>query len=219
MRLRVITETSRRRKKFTPLSDGGLMRFETKSEMNEFIRADLFRYCAKTDGRTLRKYRRSSLGFRFTYYMRKCSYYRYHRVFRYILFPVYKTLKDRAGMKLGAEISDLAQVGKGLHIAHFGQIIIHSDAVLGDNVSLSQGVTVGQTIKDGESFVPTVGNSVYLAPGAKVIGGITVGSNVAVGANAVVTHSLPDNAVAAGVPAKILNTNGAGDYIINPYKG
>lgn len=195
------------------------MKFETKQEMNEYIRADLYRYCGKTDNRSVRKCRRSSLGFRFTYYMRKCSYYRYHKLLRYVLFPYYKLLKDRAGIKLGAEISDLTTVGKGLHIAHFGQIIIHSDAVLGENVSLSQGVTVGQTLKDGKSFVPTVGDCVYLAPGAKVIGRIEIGSNVAVGANAVVTHSLPDNAVAAGVPAKVLNLNGAGDYIINPYKG
>ncbi len=194
------------------------MRFCTKQEMNEYIKADLYRYCGKTDKRSLRRIRRSSLGFRFTYYMRKCSYARYHKIYRYTLFPIYKTLKDRTGIKLGAEISDLATVGKGLHIAHFGQIIIHSDAVLGDNVSLSQGVTVGQTLKDGKSFVPTVGNRVYLAPGAKVIGGISVGNNVAVGANAVVTHSLPDNAVAAGVPAKILSMNGAGDYIINPFE-
>lgn len=195
------------------------MRFQTKQEMNEYIHADLFRYCGKTDKRSCRKYRRVSLGFRFTYYMRKCSYYRYHKLLRYIAFPVYKTLKDKAGIKLGAEISDLTEVGKGLHIAHFGQIIIHSDAVLGENVSLSQGVTVGQTLKDGKSFVPVVGNCVYLAPGAKVIGGIKIGNNVAVGANAVVTRDLPDNATAAGVPAKVLSDNGAGDYIINPYKG
>lgn len=194
------------------------MRFETKKEMNEYIRADLYRYCKKTDNRSLRKYRRSSPGFRFTYYMRKCSYARYNKLLRFTLFPIYKLKKDRAGIRLGAEISDLTQIGKGLHIAHFGQIIIHTDAVLGENVSLSQGVTVGQTLKDGRCFVPTVGDCVYIAPGAKVIGGIKIGNNVAVGANAVVTHSLPDNAVVAGVPARVLNMNGAGDYVVNLFK-
>ncbi len=195
------------------------MYFPDKQARDETIRADLFRYTGRTDRRSLRRCRRKSCGFRFTYYMRMCAYARERTLLRYTLFPFYKLCKNRAGAKVGAEIYELTPIGKGLHIAHSGCIVVHAGAVLGENVSLSQGVTIGQTIKDGKVLLPVIGSNVYLAPGAKVIGGVRVGDNVAVGANAVVTHDLPDNAVAAGVPARVLHTGGAGEYLLNPYPG
>ena len=195
------------------------MYFADKQAMKETIRADLYRYSGKTDGRSLRRYRRRSAGFRFTYYMRRCAYARERTLLKYTLFPFYKWRKDRAGGRLGAEIYDLTPIGKGLHIAHSGCIIIHSGAVLGENVSISQGVTIGQTLKNGEVLVPVIGDNVYIAPGAKVIGGIHVGNNVAIGANAVVNKDVPDNAVVAGVPARVLHMGGAGEYLLNPYPG
>lgn len=193
------------------------MGFSSRDELDECIRADLFRYSGKTDKKSLRKYKRCSGGFRFTYYMRKSAWYRGRGRLFLPLFAYNKYKMGRAGMKYGFDIHDSTKIGKGLHIAHFGTLVVHVDAVLGENVSLSHGVTIGQTIKDGKPCTPVIGNNVYIAPGAKIIGGISVGSNVAVGANAVVTHDVPDNAVVAGVPAKVLSFNGAGDYILNPY--
>lgn len=193
------------------------MTISSKAELNEFLKADLYRYCGHTDKKSMRKYRRCSAGFRFTYYMRKCTWSRQHRVFKYLLYPFYKSMKNRTGQRYGYDIYELTQIGKGLHIAHSGGLVVHTDAVLGENVSLSHCVTIGQTIKDGKVLTPVIGDKVYIAPGAKIIGGITIGSNVAIGANAVVTRDLPNNVVAAGVPAKILSLSGAGDYIINPY--
>ena len=195
------------------------MYFADKQTRDETIRADLYRYTGKTDRRTLRRCRRQSPGFRFTYYMRMCAYARERTLLQYTLYPWYKLLKNRAGVRVGAEIYDLTPIGKGLHIAHAGCIVVHAGAVLGENVSLSQGVTIGQTIKNGEVLLPVIGDNVYLAPGAKVIGGVHVGSNVAVGANAVVTKDVPDNAVVAGCPARVLHMGGAGDYLLNPYRG
>ncbi len=195
------------------------MYFPNKQTRDETIRADLFRYTGRTDRRSMRKCRRKSAGFRFTYYMRMCAYARERTLLKYTLYPFYKLRKNRACGKVGAEIFELTQIGKGLHIAHSGCIVVHSGAVLGDNVSLSQGVTIGQTIKDGKVLLPVIGNNVYLAPGAKVIGGVHVGDNVAVGANAVVTHDVPSGAVVAGVPARVLHMGGAGDYLLNPYTG
>ncbi len=191
---------------------------DSREMLEEYIRADLYRYCGRTDPKSRRKYKHISGGFRFTYYMRMCSFYRNHRVLRYILFPYYKLKKDRTGIKFGYDICDMTEIGKGFHIAHLNGIVIHRDAVLGENVCISQCVTIGQTIKDGRICTPVIGSNVYIAPGAKVIGGIRVGNNAAIGANAVVTKDVPDNAVVAGVPARILSYNGAGEYIINPYK-
>lgn len=193
------------------------MYFADKNARDETIRADLFRYTGRTDRRALRKCRRKSGGFRFTYYMRMCAYARERTLLRYTLYPFYKLRKNRAGRAVGAEIFELTSIGKGLHIAHGGCIVVHADAVLGENVSLSQGVTIGQTIKDGKVLLPVIGNNVYLAPGAKVIGNVRVGDDVAVGANAVVTKDVPSGAVVAGVPARVLHMGGAGEYLLNPY--
>lgn len=195
------------------------MAISTKAELKEYIKADLFRYSGQTGKKALRKYKRCSGGFYFTYAMRQCAFYRDQKFFKHILYPYYKLKKNRAGLRFGFDIYEKTEIGKGLHIAHFGTLVVHADAVLGDNVSLSHGVTIGQTVKNGVARTPVIGNNVYIAPGAKVIGGIKVGNNVAIGANAVVTHDVPDNAVVAGVPARILGYEGAGDYVINPYTG
>ncbi len=195
------------------------MTFETKEALRECIRADLYRYTGRTDRAALRRCRRASAGFRMTYYMRLCSYTRHRPLQKMILFPIYKLRMRRAGEKVGAEMHEDMQIGKGLHIAHSGCIVLHRDAVLGENVSISHGVTVGQTLKDGKAFVPVIGSNVYIAPGAKVIGGIRVGDNVAIGANAVVTRDVPSGAVVAGCPARVLSMDGAGDYVQNPYSG
>lgn len=194
------------------------MNFADKQELRDCIAADLFRYCARTDKRALRTTRRRSAGFRFTYYMRLCTYTRQRPLLKYTLFPIYKQRMRRAAGKVGIELHELTEVGKGLHIAHSGAIVVHNGAVLGENVCLSQGVTIGQTLKNGEVCLPVIGNRVYIAPGAKVIGGVHVGNNVAIGANAVVTHDVPDNAVVVGIPARVLHMGGAGEYVTNPWE-
>ena len=198
------------------------MQFADKQERDMFIRADLFRYTGKTDKRTLRRCRSTNNHFRMTYYMRMCTWVRQQMqtkpLLRYTLFPFYKLRMLKAAERIGIEIHESTQIGKGLHIAHSGCIVVHIGAVLGDNVSISQGVVIGQTIRDGKVLLPVIGNNVYIAPGAKVIGGVHVGNHVAIGANAVVTHDIPDGAVVAGVPARVLHIGGADDYILNPYE-
>ena len=82
-------------------------------------------------------------------------------------------------------------------------VVIHSKSIIGENCTICQQVTIG----GGNSRfpgVPVIGNNVYIAKGSIVMGGITIGNNVTIGANAVVTKPVPDNAIVAGVPAKIL---------------
>lgn len=97
-----------------------------------------------------------------------------------------------------------AKIGKGTYCGYGGiGVVIHSDAEIGSNCMIGQHVTIG----GGNSKypgVPKIGNNVYISHGAIVFGGITIGNNVTIGANAVVTKPVPDNAVVAGVPAKIL---------------
>ena len=137
-----------------------MMTIKTKAELKEYIEADLFRYCGKRDKKNLRKYKRASSGFRFTYYMRKCNYYRGCTFPQKLMSIPYRILKDRTGVKFGYDIYELTQIGKGFHISHFGGIVVHADAVLGENASISQCVTVGNVIKDGKELVPVIGDNV-----------------------------------------------------------
>lgn len=97
-----------------------------------------------------------------------------------------------------------AKIGKGTMLGYGGiGVVIHKDAVIGENCVISQQVTIG----GGNSHypgLPVIGDNVHISHGAVVFGGITIGNNVEIGANAVVNKPIPDNAVVAGVPAKIL---------------
>ena len=114
----------------------------------------------------------------------------------------------------GIQIPFSVKVGKGFYIGHFGNIIIGKDVVIGSYCNISQGVTIGQAGRDGMQLSPTIGDRVYMGPGAKIFGGIRIGDNVAIGANAVVLKDLPENATAVGVPAKVVNYNSSKDFII-----
>lgn len=97
-----------------------------------------------------------------------------------------------------------AKIGKGTKFGYGGMgVVVHSKAVIGDNCSIGQQVTIGGG-NNRYPGLPKIGNNVRISKGAIVFGGITIGNNVTVGANAVVTKPVPDNAIVAGVPAKIL---------------
>lgn len=97
-----------------------------------------------------------------------------------------------------------AKIGKGTKLGYGGiGVVIHKDSVIGNNCMIAQHVTIG----GGNSRypgLPVIGDNVHISHGAIVFGGISIGDNVEVGANAVVCKPVPDNAVVAGVPAKIL---------------
>jgi serine O-acetyltransferase len=98
----------------------------------------------------------------------------------------------------GLELSPRAQMGPGVYIAHFGPTVIHPETSAGSNLTLLQGVTIGEHNKG----VPRIGNNVGIGTGAKVIGGITIGDNVIIGSGAVVVKDVPDNCTVVGIPAK-----------------
>ena len=97
-----------------------------------------------------------------------------------------------------------AKIGRGSTFGYGGMgVVIHSKSIIGVNCTICQQVAIG----GGNSRfpgVPVIGNNVYIAKGSIVMGGITIGNNVTIGANAVVTKPVSDNAIVAGVPAKIL---------------
>jgi serine O-acetyltransferase len=99
----------------------------------------------------------------------------------------------------GISIPAQAAIGKGLRIHHFGGIILHSAAVVGEHCTIYHGVTLGD--RGGWGGAPRVGNRVLIGAGAKLIGQIVIGDESVIGANAVVSRSVPARHLAVGIPA------------------
>lgn len=125
------------------------------------------------------------------------------------LTPLYILLNHRMKSKWGIDIPWSTEIGEGFYIGHFGGITINGNAKIGKNVNISQGVTIGRSGQGEKAGVPTIGDNVYIGPGAKIFGKITIGNNVKIGANAVVYRDIPDNAVVALDPGfKIISNKG-----------
>jgi serine O-acetyltransferase len=109
----------------------------------------------------------------------------------------------------GIEIHPGAQIGQSLFIDHGMGVVIGETSIVGDNVTLYQGVTLGGTGKETGKRHPTLGDNIVVGTGAKILGNITVGNNSYVGANAVVLKSVPANSTVVGVPGHVTKQDGA----------
>lgn len=114
--------------------------------------------------------------------------------------------------RLQIELPRTTAIDAGFRIDHFGGILINCQLIAGKNLTITHGILIGQT----DSGVPRFGDGVSLGVGAKVIGGIVLGDNVLVGTGAVVTKSFPDNAIVAGVPARLLRLRDGAAPISSP---
>ncbi|MFZ4537051.1 serine O-acetyltransferase [Propionivibrio sp.] len=115
---------------------------------------------------------------------------------------VYRVLRTLCQIATGIELHCETRVGRRLLIEHFGGIIISGDTVIGDDVVIRQGVTIG-LMHTGQRGAPVIGNRVDIGAGAKILGAISIGDDAVIGANAVVIRDVPAGALAVGVPARI----------------
>lgn len=98
------------------------------------------------------------------------------------------------------------KIGKGTRFAYRGiGMVIHKNAIIGENCMIGQGMTIGGRSKHPE--VPIIGNNVYIGAGSRILGPIVIGNNVIIGPNAVVLNDIPDNCIAVGIPARIIKEN------------
>jgi serine O-acetyltransferase len=104
----------------------------------------------------------------------------------------------------GIEIHPGAQIGRRFFIDHGMGVVIGETTIIGDNVLLYQGVTLGGTGKEKGKRHPTLGNDIVVGTGAKILGNIKIGNNVKIGAGSVVIKNVPDGSTAVGVPARIV---------------
>ncbi len=119
-----------------------------------------------------------------------------------------RVLSQMARAITGIEIHPGATIGRRFFIDHGMGVVIGETTVIGDDVILYQGVTLGGTGKDKGKRHPTLGNHVVVGTGAKVLGNITLGNNVKIGAGSVVVHPVPDDSTVVGIPGRIVRTRG-----------
>lgn len=127
-----------------------------------------------------------------------------HKLFLKKHFFLARLISQRTARKTGIEIHPGASIGKGLFIDHGHGVVIGETAVLGDNVMLYQGVTLGGNGKEQGKRHPTVGNNVMICAGAKIIGSFTIGDNSKIGAGSVVIEEVPPNSTVVGIPGRVV---------------
>jgi serine O-acetyltransferase len=125
-------------------------------------------------------------------------------------------LSQAARLLTGIEIHPGAQIGRRFFIDHGMGVVIGETAIVGDDVTLYQGVTLGGTGKEKGKRHPTIGDGVVIGAGAKVLGNICVGDNSRVGAGSVVLRDVPENSTIVGVPGHIIFRDGKRVVIVDP---
>lgn len=147
---------------------------------------------------------------KFSYYFRKSascknkalqSYYRFR--FRLIC------------NKRGIEISSKTIIGKGLYIGHPYNITINANAVLGENINIHKGVTVGQENRGIRKGTPTIGNQVWIGINSTIVGNITIGDDVLIAPNSYVNCNVPSHSIVIGNPCRIIFKDNAIEHYIN----
>ncbi|MDD5634277.1 MAG: serine O-acetyltransferase [Candidatus Omnitrophica bacterium] len=136
-------------------------------------------------------------------------FYRISHKFYEMSVPVLpRLLSQLAKFLTGIEIHPGAKIGKKLFIDHGMGVVVGETTIIGDNVTMFQGVTLGGTGKEKGKRHPTLGNNIVVGAGAKVLGNIEIGDNVLIGANAVVLRDVPPDSTVVGVPGRIAKRQG-----------
>lgn len=146
----------------------------------------------------------------FHYYYRKASL-----TSNRILQMYYRIKLKHIREKNGLEIGYTCKIGKGFYIGHPYNITINDEAILGDNINIHKGVTIGQENRGKRKGAPTIGNCVWIGINATIVGKITIGNNVLIAPNTYVNRDIPSDSVVFGNPCIVKNNVNATDGYIN----
>ena len=170
---------------------------------------DLYRYTGSRQFTSLLRYIFFTPGFRYTYFYRKVQ--------RANFFPIrifWEILRRNCMLKTGIQIPPQTKIGGGLRIVHFGHIVINPDAIIGKNFNVAQGVNIGNA-EGKRKGTPIIGDNVYVAANAVIVGNVKIGNDVFIAPNAFVNIDVPDGCIALGNPAQIIQKEKASSvYII-----
>lgn len=136
------------------------------------------------------------------------AYRRAHWFYNHKMYFLARAISQHCVKKTNIEIHPGAQIGRRFFIDHGTGVVIGETAIIGDDCTIYQGVTLGGTGKDHGKRHPTLGNNVLVGCGAKVLGPFTIGDNSNVAAGSVVLSAIPENSTAVGSPARVVKRNG-----------
>jgi len=186
------------------------------STLWQTLRADLYRYRGKADRRALLSAYLHEPGFRFTYYLRKVGFYSSRKKSLGIFPYLYnRTMFHHYRFKYGFDISPSTDIGPGLYLGHFGGVVISPHAVLGSNVNINQGVTIGAASRGPRTGAPTLEDRVWVGANAIIVGKVTIGHDALIAPGAYVNFDVPSMAVVLGNPGKVVSASGSEGYIHN----
>ena len=131
-----------------------------------------------------------------------------HWCFEHKLYFLARLISQRCVRKTNIEIHPGAKIGRRVFIDHGTGVVIGETTVIGDDVTIYQGVTLGGNGKDKGKRHPTIGNNVLIGAGAKVLGPFKIGDNSNIAAGSVVLSEIPPNSTAVGTPARVVKQNG-----------
>lgn len=177
------------------------------------IASDLWRHAGKLGAGTFWKHLFLIPGFHYAVLLRFYAYSRTAVWCQAGIRQVTVLLLRHYAIRYGIDISRDARIGSGLYIGHFGGIFVGCGVVIGDNCNISQGVTLGQQNRGDRAGCPVIGNNVYIAPGAKVIGRVKIGDYASIGANAVVVNDVSPHTGVGGIPARPVSDQGSEGYV------
>lgn len=194
----------------------------------EFLKYDLYRYFYPNDNISkISLFEKIKIIIRtqgiwaiFLYRLNRWAQYECpYGIIRLLIKPFGFFLQILMEMATGIYIAPEADIGPGFYIGHFGNIMIGCGVKIGKLVNISHEVTIGFAGRGGSWGHPEViGDFVYIAPGAKIVGKVCIGNHSVIGANSVVTKSVPDNGVAFGIPARIINYDSSRDFVCYNHK-
>ena len=178
--------------------------------------ADLYRYAGRRGVREFIRRYLFTAGFTYTVWFRAAHWFAVRRgpLYRMAYLVAWAMLR-RHSRRFGIQIPPRTTIGSGLLISHFGSIVINEDVVIGSNCNLSHDVTIGRSYRGSRQGCPRIGSHVYIAPGAKIFGNVSIGDHAAIGANCVVTTDVVDRGVMVGIPGRVISTDGSDGYVVN----
>jgi serine O-acetyltransferase len=183
----------------------------------KFIQSDLYRYTGDISSKQFYKQLILNTGFRYTFILRKCAFLRKDTFLRKLAYNFYYFLWHHYSIKYSIHINPKTNIGYGLYLGYGENITITEFAAIGNNVNINHGATIGKTNRGNNKGAPIIGDCVWIGTNAVVVGNIIIGNNVLIAPLSHVNFDVPENAVVAGNPAKIISFKGTEGYINEKY--
>jgi len=177
---------------------------------NNIYNKDIYRYYGKNKLSIVEKIRMSN-ELKLVLSYRKAKHY----ASMPIIGTIYRIKHSALCKKRLCQIPYTTNIGDGLYIGHLGNIHINPNTIIGKNVNIAQGVTIGQENRGKREGTPTIGDKVWIGANAVVVGNIKIGNDVLIAPNSFVNFDVPDHSIVIGNPGKIISRENATEGYVN----